>query len=122
MEGTRQVFTYTEIITDDVIEEYINDEMIDQRANPLGTIPVVFIPNIPVSGSPWGLSDAQDIIAINRQYNEIATDIADIVNYHAAPVTVIVGAKASQLEKSHDPPVPPVVKSVASVCWMLTSP
>jgi hypothetical protein len=99
MEGTRQVFTYTEIITDDVIEEYINDEMIDQRANPLGTIPVVFIPNIPVSGSPWGLSDAQDIIAINRQYNEIATDLADIVNYHAAPVTVVIGAKTANLEK-----------------------
>lgn len=99
LEGTRQVFTYTEILTDDVIEEYINDELIDQRTNPLGTIPVVHIPNLPVSGSPWGLSDAHDIIAINRQYNEIATDIADIVNYHAAPVTVIVGAKASQLEK-----------------------
>jgi hypothetical protein len=99
LEGTRQVFTYTEILTDDVIEEYINDELIDQRPNPLGIIPVVHIPNIPVSGSPWGLSDAHDIIAINRQYNEISTDIADIVNYHAAPVTVIVGAKASQLEK-----------------------
>ena len=99
MEGTRQVFTYTEILTDDVIEEYINDEMIDQRSNPLGTIPVVFIPNIPVSGSPWGLSDAQDIIAINRQYNEIATDLADIVNYHAAPVTVVIGAKTANLEK-----------------------
>ena len=99
LEGTRQVFTYTEILTDDTIEEYINDEMIDQRINPLGTIPVVHIPNIPVSGSPWGLSDGHDIIAINRQYNEISTDIADIVNYHAAPVTVIVGAKASQLEK-----------------------
>ena len=99
LEGTRQVFTYTEILTDDSIEEYINDEMIDQRVNPLGVIPVVHIPNIPVSGSPWGLSDAHDIIALNRQYNEISTDIADIVNYHAAPVTVIVGAKASQLEK-----------------------
>ena len=99
LEGTRQVFTYTEILTDDVIEEYINDEMIDQRPNPLGVIPVVHIPNIPVSGSPWGLSDGHDIIAINRQYNEISTDIADIVNYHAAPVTVIVGAKASSLEK-----------------------
>lgn len=99
MEGTRQVFTYTEILTDDYIEEYINDEMIDQRPNPLGTIPVVHIPNLPVSGSPWGLSDAHDIIAINRQYNEIATDLADIVNYHAAPVTVIVGAKTSGLEK-----------------------
>jgi len=99
LEGTRQVFTYTEILTDDIIEEYINDELIDSRPNPLGLIPVVHIPNIPVSGSPWGLADAHDIITVNRSYNEISTDIADIINYHAAPVTVIVGAKASNLEK-----------------------
>ena len=99
LEGTRQVFTYTEILTDDVIEEYINDELIDSRPNPLGVIPVVHIPNVRISGSPWGLSDCNDIISINRTYNETATDIADIVNYHAAPVTVIIGAKASQLEK-----------------------
>jgi hypothetical protein len=99
LEGTRQVFTYTEILTEDVIEEYINDELIDSRPNPLGTIPVVHIPNVRISGSPWGLSDCNDIISINRTYNETATDIADIVNYHSAPVTVITGAKASQLEK-----------------------
>ena len=99
LEGTRQVFTYTEILTDDIIEEYINDELIDSRPNPLGTIPVVHIPNVRISGSPWGLADCYDIININRSYNETATDIADIVNYHAAPVTVIIGAKASQLEK-----------------------
>ena len=99
LEGTRQVFTYTEILTDDVIEEYINDELIDSRPNPLGVIPVVHITNVRISGSPWGLSDCNDIININRTYNETATDIADIVNYHAAPVTVIIGAKASQLEK-----------------------
>ena len=99
LEGTRQVFTYTEILTDDIIEEYINDELIDSRPNPLGTIPVVHIPNVRISGSPWGLSDCNDIISINRTYNEVATDVADIVNYHAAPVTVIIGAKASQLEK-----------------------
>jgi hypothetical protein len=99
LEGTRQVFTYTEILTDDIIEEYVNDELIDSRPNPLGQIPVVHIPNIPVSGSPWGLSDAHDIITVNRAYNEISTDVADIVNYHAAPVTVIVGAKQGNLEK-----------------------
>lgn len=98
-EGTRQVYTYTEILTDDVIEEYVNDELIDSRPNPLGTIPVVHIPNLPVSGSPWGLSDIQDILMLNRQYNEVSTDIADIINYHAAPVTIITGAKASNLEK-----------------------
>lgn len=99
LEGTRQVFTYTEILTDDIIEEYINDELIDSRPNPLGIVPVVHIPNIPVTGSPWGLPDAHDIITINRAYNEISTDVADIVNYHASPVTVITGAKASNLEK-----------------------
>jgi Phage portal protein, SPP1 Gp6-like len=99
LEGTRQVFTYTEILTDDIIEEYINDELIDSRPNPLGVVPVIHIPNIRISGSPWGLADCYDIIPINRTYNEVSTDVADIINYHAAPVTVITGAKASQLEK-----------------------
>ena len=99
VEGTRQVYTYTEILTDDRIEEYINDELIDSRPNPIGVVPVIHIPNVRVSGSPWGLSDCHDVITLNRNYNEVATDIADIINYHAAPVTVITGAKASALEK-----------------------
>lgn len=36
LEGTRQVYTYTEIITDEVIEEYVNDELLDARENPSG--------------------------------------------------------------------------------------
>ncbi|MDP9870334.1 hypothetical protein J2S55_009672 [Streptosporangium brasiliense] len=99
LEGTRQVFQYTEIVTDDWIEEYVNDDLIDRRPNPLGVIPIVHTPNISVSGSPWGLSDCQDLIALNRQYNETATEIADIISYHAAPVTILLGAKASNLEK-----------------------
>ncbi|WP_019629562.1 phage portal protein [Actinomadura atramentaria] len=99
LEGTRQVFTYTEILTDDRIEEYVNDELIDSRPNPLGQVPIVHIPNIPVAGSPWGLSDIHDIIPLNREYNEKATNISDIINYHASPVTIITGAKASNLEK-----------------------
>lgn len=97
-EGTRIVCTYVEIITDDYIEEYINDQLIDRRPNPLGFIPVVHIANKPVLASPWGLSDIQDIISLNRTYNETATDILDIINYHVAPVTIITGAKASNLE------------------------
>jgi len=98
-EGTRQVYTYVEILTDDLIEEYVNDELIDSRPNPLGMIPVVHQPNILVSSSPWGLSDISDIISLNREYNEKATDISEIINYHAAPITIIKGAKSSNLEK-----------------------
>jgi len=98
-EGTRSVYTYTELIRADIIREYVNDELIDERPNVLGEIPIVHIANHPASGSPWGMSDVQNLISLNRQYNETATDIADIVNYHAAPITVVIGAKPSQLEK-----------------------
>lgn len=99
-DGTRQVFTYTEILTDEWIEEFINDELVDEpRPNPIGMIPIIHIPNIPVEGSPWGLSDLQDVIPLNREFNEKSEAMSDIINYHAAPVTIITGAKASQLEK-----------------------
>lgn len=98
-EGTRQVYTYTEIITDDIIEEYVNDELIRQNPNPLGEIPVVHIANKPAASSPWGLADIQNILTLNREYNEKATEISDIINYHTAPVTVVTGAKAANLEK-----------------------
>ncbi|HEV2354048.1 MAG TPA: phage portal protein [Puia sp.] len=98
-EGTRQVYTYVEIITDEVIEEYVNDELIDRRANPLGVIPVVHIANQIASASPWGLSDVADLIPLNREYNEKATAISDIINYHVAPVTILTGGKANNLER-----------------------
>lgn len=98
-DGTRGVNTYVELLTDTMIEEYINDELIDSRPNPLGIMPVLHIPNKPVSGSPWGLSNIADIIPLNREFNEKMLEISDIINYHAAPVTVIIGAKSTQLEK-----------------------
>jgi Phage portal protein, SPP1 Gp6-like len=98
-DGTRQVMTYVELMTEDAIEEYINDELIDKRPNPVGEIPIAYAPNIMVASSPWGLSDITDIVPLNREYNEKATEISDIINYHVAPITVITGAKVSNLEK-----------------------
>lgn len=98
-EGTRQVYTFTEILTDDLVEQYVNDELVDQYPNTIGMIPVVHIPNSTISSSPWGHSDIWDIIPLNRELNEKMTEVSDIINYHAAPVTIITGAKASQLER-----------------------
>lgn len=98
-DGTRGVNTYTEIVSEVGIEEYVNDELIAARPNPIGRIPIVHIPNRPVSGSPWGLSDIFDIIALNREYNEKALELSDIINYHASPIHVVIGAKTNQLQK-----------------------
>ena len=98
-EGTRQVYTFTEILSDDLIQQFINDELVDQYPNALGQIPIVHITNTSISSSPWGQSDIWDIIPLNRELNEKMVEVSDIINYHAAPVTIITGAKASQLER-----------------------
>ena len=52
-----QVMTYTEVLTEERIEEFINDELIRDDPNTLGEIPIIHIPNTAVASSPWGLSD-----------------------------------------------------------------
>src|SRR5581483_5804069 len=98
-DGTRRVKTYVEEITDEWIREWVDDQLIRENENPLGRIPVVHIANTPVNGSPWGLSDIEGVIPLNREYNEKATEISEIINYHVAPVTVVTGGKPPNLEK-----------------------
>lgn len=99
LEGTRQVFSYTELWTEDAMQAFINDELIDSQDNPLGVIPFIHIANRKVPSSPWGLSDIQDITDLNRVLNETVTLVQDIVDYYASPTTVIIGAKANALER-----------------------
>lgn len=99
LEGTRQVFSYTELWTEDAMQSFINDELVESNENPLGVIPYIHISNTKVPSSPWGLSDIQQVTDLNRQYNETATLISDIINYYASPTTVIIGAKANNLER-----------------------
>jgi hypothetical protein len=89
----------TELWTEDAMQAFINDELVESQENPLGVIPFVHISNRKVPSSPWGLSDIQDITDLNRQYNETATLITDIIDYYASPTTVIIGAKSNALER-----------------------
>lgn len=98
-EGKRTVMTFVELIDAETISQYINDELVEQYANPLGVMPIVHIPNVTVTGSPYGHSDVADIISLNRELNEKYTEISDIINYSSAPVTIMTGAKMANLEK-----------------------
>ena len=99
-DGTRLVNTYVEVLTSKEIREYINDRLISQRPNPMGEIPIVHIAHRPALGSPWGLGDlTPDFLGLQREYNEKAMEISDIINYHVSPVTVITGGKPPNLQK-----------------------
>lgn len=97
--GVVQKRRYIEDIYPDRIVRGWEDQEKENIPNDLGEIPFVHIPNEIFPGEYWGKSDLDDIIDIQREFNEKLTDISDIVNYHASPVTIITGAKAKQLEK-----------------------
>ena len=90
-----------QIITKDAIEIYDgNGKLIESKENILGEIPVIHGPNILASGDSWGVSDVDAILLLQKAINESATDIQDIMNYDACPVTVITGAKASDVTRA----------------------
>jgi len=69
------------------------------KPNPLGKIPLVHIPNYPIAGEFYGRSDLAFILPLQRELNEKATDISDVINYHGSPVTVVKGIKVTHLER-----------------------
>jgi hypothetical protein len=90
---------YIEVLTAETLIEGWEGENPTSRKNDLGEIPFVHIPNEVFPGEYYGLSDLDGVIDLQREFNEKATDISDIVNYHAAPITIITGAKAANLER-----------------------
>jgi len=91
---------FTQIITRDrIIEQFQGAEPV-ARENVLGEIALVHIKNQPVPGEFYGLSDIDGVVELNRELNEKSTDMSDIINYHAMPITVITGAKVGELERS----------------------
>lgn len=91
---------YVMTITDDEIQVRMGDEPVKKSPNVLGEIPIVHIQNKVAGRTFFGIDDCSDLIPLNREYNEKSTDISDSINYNAAPITVITGAKAKALERS----------------------
>lgn len=97
----RQLYTkrFTQIITpDSIVEQFHGDQPI-VRPNVLGEIPLVHIKNLPLPKEYYGLADGQDLVDLQRELNEKATDVSDTINYHASPVLLLYGVKAKQLER-----------------------
>lgn len=67
--------------------------------NKYGFIPMVHIKNKPNSAGYYGKSDMNDILKINKVYNELMQQLKAVIDYHVTPTTVITGASAKSLKK-----------------------
>jgi len=71
----------------------------DIQENPYNFIPVVHVKNKPNSASYYGKSDSNDILKVNKVYNELMQQLKSVIDYHVTPTTVITGASAKSLKK-----------------------
>lgn len=72
---------------------------VEETENDYDFIPLVHIENIPMSDAYGGKSDIEDIVKINKIFNEMAEDIKLIIDYYAQPTTVITGGTVGQLRR-----------------------
>ena len=76
----------------------INSEPYTEK-NPYGVIPFERVGNMLLSGEATGISDLADAVPLNTEINLKTSDVSEILDYYASPITVISGAKISTLEK-----------------------
>ena len=97
-EKTKRVI-YKQVWTKDNVSIYEGGELIESIPNSYGIIPFVQIKNFPIAGRSYGSGDIDDLIPINMEIDLKTSDVSEIIDYHASPVTVVYGAKISNLER-----------------------
>lgn len=95
----RVLKTYKQIWTKDKVLTYEGSKEPVETINKYGVIPFVQIKNFVLAGRNYGVSDLADIIPMNVEYNLKKSNVSEILDYHAAPVTLVFGAKIGNLEK-----------------------
>lgn len=76
---------------------YHGDALVEQQS--YDVLPVVWIRNQELMGWPYGISDLDCVIDLVEEYDHVAGKQTKIIDYHAAPVPVFKGIKASEIEK-----------------------
>lgn len=97
--GAKKQVLYKQVWTDTECVIYDGDKEPQHFVNRYGFIPFVKTNNLDIAGRPEGLSDLEDLIPLNTAYNLKQSNVSEILDYHAAPVTLVFGAKIGNLEK-----------------------
>lgn len=87
------------LITKNSIIYVRNDKKINEVLFDLPVIPVYHIQNFPNPTGFYGVSDLYSIIDLNTKVDRLLTNLSDIIDYHSNPITIIKGAKQSELYK-----------------------
>lgn len=68
---------------------WVQDEVVDSRANPYGVIPYVVYPNLPRPKQFWGVSDIEPVREPLEELNRALTQLGRILELSGNPIAVL---------------------------------
>jgi len=68
---------------------WVQDELVESRANPYGAIPFVIYPNLPRPKQFWGVSDIEPIKEPLEELNRALTQLGRILELSGNPIAVL---------------------------------
>lgn len=81
--------TILEVWTETDFEIYIDNLLLEKKANPYGFIPFIIFPNLRAPKQFWGTSDLTPIMQPQRELNRAVSQISHILELSGNPVTVL---------------------------------
>lgn len=93
--GTKEV-SVLEAWTDEAFQLWVEDTLVQERANPYGFIPFVVFPNLSVPKAFWGESDLPPLIEPARELNRALSQLSMIVELSGNPIAVLEGVERAE--------------------------
>lgn len=90
----RQTMAVTEILGKDAFQRYENFNLVSESPNPLGFIPVVHIQNLAQPNFYEGVSDVEQLIALQDELNTRLSDRASRITFQAFRMYLVKGLES----------------------------
>ncbi len=88
--------TVVEVWTDRAFQLWLEDALLEDRANPYGFIPFIIFPNLREPKRFWGTSDVPPLMEPSREMNRALSQMSSILELSGNPIAVLEGVEQAQ--------------------------
>ncbi|MDD5191122.1 MAG: phage portal protein, partial [Dehalococcoidales bacterium] len=88
--------TIVELWTKQDFELWADDNRIEKKPNPYGFIPFIVFPNLRTPKKNWGVSDLEQIMEPQREFNRAMSQLSRILELSGNPIAVLENVETSK--------------------------
>jgi hypothetical protein len=91
-----KVINVTELWTASDFQLFADETLIEQKPNPYGFIPFIIFPNLREPKHRYGVSDLEQIIEPQREFNRAMSQLSRILELSGNPIAVLENVESSE--------------------------